>query len=222
VFGGDRLNLAVHAQLGARVHLTTQSATKLYRMEGAEEARQRLFMDVGPDAYVENVPDTLIPQAGSRYRQHTTVELAPNAMCLTAETLAPGRVAHGERFRYELVELRTSVCRDGRELCCETLRLEPRSADPARAGILSDGHYLVTLLALAPEHDADGLAAALDGALASLTPGVYCAAGALPNGAGARALALAPDAPSALLAVRTAWAAARRRLLSLPLPPARK
>ncbi len=43
VFAGDRLLTSVTADPGARVHLTTQSATKLYRMEGGE-ARQELTL----------------------------------------------------------------------------------------------------------------------------------------------------------------------------------
>jgi urease accessory protein len=221
VFAGDRLDLAVTAEAGARVHLTTQSATKLYRMEDGGEARQSVRLQLGEGAYVENLPDALIPQAGSRYRQHTRIDLAAGACCLTGETLAPGRRAHGERFAYDLMELRTEVRRDGRELCAETLRFEPGRARPDRAGILRDGDYLVTLLALAPERDAAALAATIDAALAA-EPGVRGAAGALPHGAGARALALAPDAPAAERALRVAWGAARRELLGLSLPAARK
>src|SRR4051812_46696096 len=115
VFAGDRLRLSVAAEPGARVHLTTQSATKLYRME-AGDARQEVWLDVAAGAYVENVPDALIPQAGTRYRQRTVIELAEGAACVTAETLAPGRRAHGERFAYDEVQLTTDVRRDGREL----------------------------------------------------------------------------------------------------------
>ena len=221
VFAGDRLDVAVTAEAGARVHLTTQSATKLYRMQDGGEARQDVRIDVAAGAYVENMPDALIPQAASRYRQRTRIELAPGALCLTGETLAPGRRAYGERFAYDLVELTTSVRRDGHELCTETLRFEPGRARPDRAGILADGDYLVTLLALAPAHDPAALAAALDRVLAA-EPDIRGAAGELPNRVGARALALAPDAPAAERALRAAWAAARRELLGLPLPAVRK
>ena len=87
--------------------------------------------------------------------------------------------------------------------------------------MLGDGDYLVTLLALAPEHDAAALATTIDGALAGV-PGVRGAAGELPHGAGALARALAPDAPAAARALRAAWGAARRALLGLPLPAVRK
>ena len=208
------------ADSGARVHLTTQSATKLYRMDGGE-ARQELRFELSPGAYVENMPDALIPQAGTRYRQRTVVELAAGATFVSAETIAPGRRAHGERFAYDLLELTTEVRRDGRELCVETLRLEPGRARPDVAGVLGGADYLVTLLALAPESDAASLAATIDAALAA-GEGFRGAAGELPRGAGAVVRILAPDAPSAERALRSAWAAARHALLGLPLPERRK
>ena len=60
VFAGDRLLTSVTADAGARVHLTTQSATKLYRMDGGE-ARQELRFELAPGAYVENMPDAADP-----------------------------------------------------------------------------------------------------------------------------------------------------------------
>jgi urease accessory protein len=213
VFGGDRLLTSVTADAGARVHLTTQSATKLYRMDGGE-ARQELRFELAAGAYVENMPDALIPQAGTRY-------LAAGATFVSAETIAPGRRAHGERFAYELLELTTQVRRDGRELCVETLRLEPGRARPDVAGVLGGADYLVSLLALAPESDAARLAATIDAALAA-GEGFCGAAGELPRGAGAVVRILAPDAPSAERALRCAWAAARHALLGLSLPERRK
>ena len=220
VFAGDRLRIAVTADAGARVHLTTQSATKLYRMDGGE-AFQEIDLALAEGAYVEHLPDPLIPHAGARYRQRTRIDLAPGAICVTGETLAPGRRAHGERFAYDVVELQTDVRRHGRQLCSETLHLEPARARPDRAGMLGDGDYLITLFALAPERDASALAAAMDIALAD-TPGVRGAAGTLPSGAGSFARALAPDAPLAERALRAAWAAARWTLLGLQLGAPRK
>jgi urease accessory protein len=222
IFAGDHLIASVIAEADARVHLTTQSATKLYRAESAP-ARQQLRFVLGAGAYVEHLPDPLIPQAGSRFTQEMSVELAPGAMFVAAETVAPGRRARGERFAYDLLELQTSVRRGGRELCAERLRLEPRRAPPDRPGVLGDAEYLVSLIALAPDRDVGALASAIDDSLAGHSQGgVRGAAGELPNGAGALARILASDAVAADDAMRSAWAAARLALIGLPLPERRK
>lgn len=220
VFAGDRLRTRLAAGAGARVHLTTQSATKLYRMDGGE-ACQDLHFALEPGAYVEHVPDPLIPQAGARLRQRTVVDVAPDAAFVATEVVAPGRRARGERFAYERLELRTDVRRDGRELCVDLLRLAPDRGDPLRPGVLGGRDYLVTLLAVAPERDAELLTRRLDAALAG-EPGVLGAAGALPDGAGALARVLAPGPLDARRALRTAWGAARAELAGLPLPDVRK
>jgi urease accessory protein len=220
VFAGDRLQTSVTVGEGARVHLTTQSATKLYRMDG-RDAVSELRFDLGPGAYVEHVPDPLIPQAGARFRQRTVVEVASGAAFLAAETLAPGRRARGERFAYELLDLRTKACRAGRELAVDVVRLEPGRGDPLRPGVLGGHEYLVTLLAVAPERDPDALARRLDGALAA-ERAVLGAAGELPHGAGAVARVLTGGALAARRALLTAWGAARDELAGLPLPNVRK
>jgi urease accessory protein len=222
VFEGDRLLTSVTADVRVRVHITTQSATKLYRMKEMA-AEQELRFALAQGAYVEHIPDALIPQAGSRYRQVLDVSLGRDAAFVSAETIAPGRRAYGERFAYDLLELTTVVRRDGRELCADRLRLSPARSRIDRAGLLGDADYLVTVLAVAPDSDTLALAGRIDAALASADlPSARGAAGELPNGAGALARILASDAPSAGRMSRLAWAAARDYLIGLPLPEARK
>ena len=220
VFAGDRLHTFVTAEARARVHLTTQSATKLYRCE-AGEARQEMRFSLAAGAYVEHLPDPLIPQAGARFRQRTVIELDESAVFVGAETIAPGRGGFGERFVYGLLDLRTEIWCAGRELCVDSLRFEPGRARPTRAGALGASDYLVTLLAVAPAHDVGALTRAIAAALAS-DPTIVGGAGELPDGAGVLVRVLAGNAPQAARGLRTAWAAVRRTLLDLPLPVVRK
>jgi urease accessory protein len=220
VFAGDRLRTTVTATDGTRVHLTTQSATKLYRCE-AGEATQSLEFHVAPGAYVEHVPDPLIPHAGARFSQRLVANVAPGGAFLTAETVAPGRRAHDESVAYGALGLHTEVRRNGRELCVDRLVLEPGRSDPRTPGVLGTAEYLVTLLAVAPERQATRLAEALDEALAA-NADIEGAAGELPNGAGAFARVLAADSLAARRALRLAWSVAREALAALPLPPLRK
>jgi urease accessory protein len=217
VFAGDRLLIDVAADTEVRLHVTTQSATKLYRMEGIE-ASQQLTFSLAERAYVEHVPDALIPQNGACYRQDTLVEMASGSMFIGTETIAPGRLAYGEQFAYERLELTTAMRFGARELSVERLRFEPGRARPDRAGVLGEGGYLVSLYALAPDSDVDALVRGLDDALVEFGG----AAGALPGGAGALARVLASDPRLAERSRRRAWSAAREVLLGVPPPPTRK
>lgn len=220
VFAGDRLELRVVAEERARVHVTTTSATKLYRMEGGEAA-QRVSLLLGAGAYLEYVPEPIIPQAGSRFEQELTAELAEGATLVAVETIAPGRLARGEAFEYERLLLRTSV-RDARgELCADTLLLAPGRWPPSRRGVLGPFAYLGTLLAIAPHQDVATLAERLDERVREL-PGALAGAGLLPAQAGVLVRVLAHSSGAVADALHGAWRVARESLLGSPPPRRRK
>ena len=220
VFAGDHLEMEVTAEVGARLHVTTQSATKLYRSEGAE-AYQLTRFTLAAGAYLEHIPDPLIPQRGSRYRQRVVVDLDETATFIGAETIAPGRRAFGERFTYALLDLTTEIRCRGRGLLAERLRFEPSRARPDRSGALGGSDYLVTVIAIAPARDADTVIVAVERALAE-HPHLEAAAGEAPHGAGVIVRLLAPSAPQAMRGLRIIWGALRLSLIDLPLPVTRK
>jgi len=221
VLAHDRLSTAVSAGPGSRVHVTTQSATKIHRMADGEGVSDVAFT-LAPDSYVEQVPDPLIPQAGSRYRQRTVVDMDASACFIGCETVAPGRRLRGERFAYDGLSLHTEVRVGGQPVCIDRLELRPNADVPASAGgMLLDRHYLVSMLVVAPERDAVSLEAKLDAAIAQ-EPGVVGGAGALPDGVGVLARVLATDGLQAQASLHRIWAQARLTLLGLPLPSVRK
>lgn len=139
VLGGDQFRIDVELEPGARVQLTTTGATRLYRSrQGVPHARQDTYVRVQAGGLLEYVPDELIPFAGSRYLQSTRIELAEDAGLFWWETLAPGRLARGECFAYELLQLSMDVTACGLPIACERFRLQPQCAalsSPARLGM---------------------------------------------------------------------------------------
>jgi urease accessory protein len=126
VLAGDRLELQVDVQPDARVQLTTTGASRVYRAQAATPAAiQMNTIRVEEGGVLEYLPDPVIPFAGSRYRQETRIELTPGAGLFWWETLAPGREAFGERFDYNLLEIRLDLIADGQPIALERIRLEP-------------------------------------------------------------------------------------------------
>ena len=126
VLGDDLLELSVEVGPAAIAQLTSTGATRLYRSrDGARAARQLTRFSVGTGGLLEYLPDPLIPFAGSRYRQETTVELAAGAGLFWWETVAPGREARGELFAYERLRLKTDIAADGTPVALERIDLEP-------------------------------------------------------------------------------------------------
>src|SRR5215207_4524182 len=126
VLGDDLLELSVEVGPAAIAQLTSTGATRVYRSRhGARAARQLTRISVGAGGLLEYLPDPLIPFAGSRYQQETTVELAAGAGLFWWETVAPGREARGELFAYERLRLRTDIAADGTPFALERIDLEP-------------------------------------------------------------------------------------------------
>ena len=69
--------------------------------------------------------DAIIPFAGARFAQQTTIRLEAGAGLFWWEILAPGREASGETFRYENVDLKLDLSVTGKLVAAERLRLEP-------------------------------------------------------------------------------------------------
>ncbi len=138
ILGGDQLSLSVDVGPQASVQLTTTGATRLYRCRPEMAAAvQTTTIGIEQGGLLEYLPDPLIPFAGSRYRQQTTIELAEDAGLFWWETIAPGRTARGELFAYERLHISTKITAQGRPLAIERYTLEPqlqRLASLARLG----------------------------------------------------------------------------------------
>ena len=141
LFGGDRLTSCVTLDEGARLRIVTPSAGRAHTMNGdGAELRQRFRLARG--ARLEFCPAPFIPQRLSRYRQSADISIEPGGELLLLETIAPGRVAHGESFSYRAIDWECNVTYAGRLVMRERFLLEPDS--PAFAAMKQPfplGHY---------------------------------------------------------------------------------
>lgn len=127
VLGGDQLALTVDVGPEAYTQLTSTSATRLYRSRSAQQlAQQTTTVRVQEGGLLEYLPDPLIPFAGSRYQQHTQIRLEADAGLFWWEIIAPGRVAHGELFAYDLLKTAMMISTPERPLAQERFTLEPQ------------------------------------------------------------------------------------------------
>ncbi|MGC9666105.1 urease accessory protein UreD [Planosporangium sp. 12N6] len=221
MLSGDRYRIDVEVAEGAEVHLTTQAATKIYRME-SDYAAQLVNLTAGAGSFVEYLPDPVIPYRHSRFVGQLDITAHPRATVLLAETLLPGRVAHGERHAYDLYRATTRIRRpDGRQIAADMVSFGGacgRADTPARLG----GYAVhAAFFALAPQERTRGLHAAL---LACLDESEDVVAGVstLPFGAGLIARVLGPSSIPVRRALHTVWDVARRHLTGSPAPDLRK
>ena len=134
--GADLYVIDVEVAAGAKLLLTTQSATKVYRTPGSF-AEQRMRLRLGEGAQLELAPDQLIAYREASYRQNTHITMHPTSSLVMSEVITPGWSPDGASFRYEELRLRTEI----------------RVESAGRGGLLA----LDNLLIRPPQHDVTGL-----------------------------------------------------------------
>ena len=108
ILAGDQLESGILADEGAAPHVTPPSARRVFKMkEGTAACRQQFQVAAG--AWLEVMPEPLVPHRGCCYRQTTAIDVAPGGEVFFADLLMPGRVAHGEAWEWKSLCLETAV-----------------------------------------------------------------------------------------------------------------
>ena len=220
VLGGDRLETRVALGAGSRVCLSTPSATRVYRSAGPT-AVQRVMARVGAGAWLEYMPDHVIPSPGARLVQSLDLHLAPGASAIVCDAWAVGRAARGEAWVFDLFDSGI-VASDAEGLLFKDRLVLHGARGWGALGGAEGMAYVASVLCVAPSHPrlaglaealADGVASAAGDARAGVTP--------LARG-GVLVRILAPSAPAMQRGIAAAWATCRERLWDLPAQILRK
>lgn len=139
---GDRLFLTIEMEPGSLAHVTTQSATKVHRMD-ANHASQLQKVVLAEHSYLELMPGVTIPHRNTRYYARTEVTIDPSATLLFSEIVMPGRKYHnsaeseGELFVHDLFSTLITAGRpDGTSLFTEKLVIAPKRFPVSHNGIM--------------------------------------------------------------------------------------
>ncbi len=220
VLGGDHLVTEIAQESGTHVCLTTPSATRIYRT-AEKPAILETVIRLDEGATLEYFPDHVIPHVGSALRQSLRLEMARGSRAMLLDSMASGRVAHGERWSFTEMDSRTEVYVCGRPAYINRTRILPATNRPDRLGWMEDFDYSSCLGLFA-----DGftrwkeVAAAMNEELLS-APGVRGGATLISRG-GCVVRFLARSASDMTLANKKLWDAARAQVAGLPLFDHRK
>jgi urease accessory protein len=136
ILQGDRYRMDIVLKNKACAHITTQGATRVYRMD-RNYATQIVNVEVDEDSYLEFVPDQIIPFRNSRFYQTVNLKIHDKGTMIYSEMIAPGRVASGESFQYDICYMK-ALAKNQRD----TLRftdvaiLEPKKRNLKTLGML--------------------------------------------------------------------------------------
>ena len=194
VLQGDRLFLTIEMEPGSLAHVTTQSATKVHRMD-ANHASQLQKVVLAENSYLELMPGVTIPHRNASRKYHDG----------------------GEMFVYDLYSTMIKAERpDGKNLFTEKLVIEPARFPVRYGGIMGDHDVFGNVILLTPKEHADAI-------LEEVVPGrdgkVVSGASRLPNDAGLIFKVLGPESEPVKAKVRDFWALVRKAVLDTTIPP---
>jgi urease accessory protein len=151
VLQGDRYRMDISLTNKAISHITTQGATRIYKMD-SNYATQLININVDKDCYLEFIPDQIIPYKNSRYYQKVLLNVDPSASLIYSEIIVPGRVAMGELFSYDVCYLRT-IGNDTTHTTkfIDNCILDPKNQKLNSLGIFGNHTVVASVYILAPK-----------------------------------------------------------------------
>jgi urease accessory protein len=216
---GDRLSVEMHVGEGAELHVTNTAATKVNGMRH-DYAVQHTALTLEAGAFMEWLPEPIIPHPGARLYQHTRLDVHPEATLIFGDVLSAGRLARGERFEFEIIASRLAAHQEQQVLFDDNFVLCPARQRLRGAGLFGDFDVQGTLYVLTRQAEPAVLADDLHEAVQH--EGVLAGATCLPRAAGVMVRVLGGRTATVQAALRSAWAVARRELLGADLPDTRK
>ncbi len=213
VLGGDRLVTEIVQEAGTHVCLTTPSATRIYRTaENPSTPETTIRLDEG--ATLEYFPDHVIPHERSYLRQSLRIEMARGSRAIILDSMASGRVAHGERWRFTEMDSQSEVYMRGRPAYINRTRIVPAIKRPNRRGWMHEFDYTSSMGLFADGFTSwKEISICLNEELKN-APDVYGGATQLSRG-GCIVRFLARSASDMTHAQKQLWDVARRTLLHL-------
>jgi urease accessory protein len=146
IAGGDRFDIDIASAEGARLTVTTAAAEKVYRAEGpAAELNIRLKAE--GRSHLAWLPQETILFDRARIHRRFEIDLSESASLLLCEIVVFGRLAMGERMSEGEFVDRWRLCRGGKLIFAENIRLDGDIGEKlARPAVAKGGVAIGTAL----------------------------------------------------------------------------
>lgn len=151
VVEGDSYEQHFSLKENSSAHISTGAATKVAQMQGGK-AQMRQSIRLAAGAYMEFLPEAVIPCQGADYEVESEIVADESAALFLSEIILSGRRYSGERFRYRRLALRTRILRpDGEVVYVDSLEVEPHRWNIHTLGVMASYEVFASVIILAPE-----------------------------------------------------------------------
>lgn len=217
---GDRYLQNISVGDGAMAYVSTGAATKLAAMKyNYSGLRQNIVL--GKDAYLELIPEPIIPHAHTRFISDTRMVVDATATAVYSEVYMAGRKYFngGELYQFDILSVCTHAERpDGEQLFREKFIIRPEEGDLRNVGVMHGYDVFANVIVTTPAASAEAIYAATPAFVdnkARLAAGITH----LPNGAGLLYKVLGMEPGPVKKQVRDFCSIVRKVVKGVPLPP---
>jgi urease accessory protein len=222
ILQGDRYNIDITLSNNAFAHITTQGATRIYKMEN-NFGTQMVNIVVEEGSYLEYIPDQIIPFHDSKFYQPVQLKIHDNATLIYSEMLAPGRVASGESLEYEICYIKTTAVNHENKLrFTDMVKLEPKKENLRLEGILGKFDVVGTTYIITREYYVEDLKGMINSMLGEHEGEIVGGASILHDKKGVIVRILGKRSAEVRNAILEIVRISRKQILGAPFSPIRK
>ena len=220
ILQGDRYRMDISLKDNAVAHLTTQGATRLYKMD-SNFATQLVNVTVDENCYLEFIPDQIIPYRNSRFYQKVSLDVHDNASMIYSEIIVPGRIAMNESFEYDICYLKILAKSQDKIRFVDVAMLEPKKQNLNTFGILGKQTVVGTIYIITKRDYVTELCDEINSSLQNIAK-ISFGASILPNDLGILVRLTGNSASDIRDAVYEVVKMTRKKILNAPFTGIRK
>ncbi len=149
---GDRYQMKVEVGEQAKLTLTTQGATKIYKTpKNYVSQESEIILKAG--SILEYMPDPLIAYQNAHYKQKNVFRMDQSAALLYSDIITPGWSPDGEHFSYKTIQLLNEIYIDDKLVVFDHLNLNPSTQNIRGLGFMEGFTHFGSMIAVAGQAD---------------------------------------------------------------------
>jgi urease accessory protein len=142
---GDRYQMKISLEKQAKLTLTTQSATKIYKTPNSHAYQESEF-NLKEGSYLEYIPDPLIGYKNARYKQKNVVHMEKGCTLLYSDIVTPGWSPDGEKFSYDTLQLINEIYMENELVVYDHIKLSPATQNMDSLGLMEGYSHLGSMI----------------------------------------------------------------------------
>ncbi|MEB8210219.1 urease accessory protein UreD [Staphylococcus succinus] len=147
---GDRYKMNFNIDSNAKVILTSQGATKIYKTLNDHVEQYQTF-NIKDNGYAEYVGDPIIAFENAKFYQHNTFNLSQNAALFYTDILTPGYSKADKTFSYTYMHLLNEVYVDDTLVVFDNMLLDPTKNNVNDIGYMENYTHLGSCYFIHPQ-----------------------------------------------------------------------